>query len=111
MKINYMKIRKFWPLICGLIVGGMLGGIMQSLAAFLLFGGVAWAYFGSEFFNGFSVESAMASGRYRHDNSGFASDLFFAEASRTPFDIDDKYFNNDWYLDPADPQSHYHEDN
>ena len=47
----YRLIAKHWPLICGLIIGGMLGGIMQSVSAFLLFGMIGWAYFYFDFFH------------------------------------------------------------
>ena|ERR1035437_5418669 len=48
---TYHIVAKFWPLICGLIIGGMLGGIMQSISAFLLFGMIGWAYFYFDFFH------------------------------------------------------------
>lgn len=39
-----------WPLICGLVIGGLLGAIMHSFAAFLLFGVIGWGYFYFDFF-------------------------------------------------------------
>ncbi len=54
MKITpktYRIVAKFWPLICGLIIGSLLGGIMQSFSAFLLFGSIGWAYFHFDFFH------------------------------------------------------------
>lgn len=42
---TYRIVAKFWPLICGLIIGGLLGGIMNSFSFFLLFGAIGWAYF------------------------------------------------------------------
>ena len=40
-----------YPIFCGLVVGGMLGGITQSFVMFGLFGGIAWAYFFFDFFH------------------------------------------------------------
>lgn len=42
---TYRIVMRLWPLACGLIIGGMLGGIMQSFQMFALFGTIAWAYF------------------------------------------------------------------
>jgi hypothetical protein len=48
---TYRIIAKFWPLICGLIIGGLLGGIMHSFSFFMLFGAIGWAYFYFDFFH------------------------------------------------------------
>ena len=56
---TYRIIAKFWPLICGLIIGGLLGGIMHSFSFFLLFGAIGWAYF---YFDFFHVPDALAGG-------------------------------------------------
>ena len=42
---NPVLIRHGWPLVCGLVVGGLLGGLMHSVPLFFLFGGMAWLYF------------------------------------------------------------------
>ena len=56
---TYRIIAKFWPLICGLIIGGLLGGIMHSFSFFMLFGAIGWAYF---YFDFFHVPDALAGG-------------------------------------------------
>lgn len=48
---TYRIVAKFWPLICGLIIGGLLGVIMHSFSFFLLFGAIGWAYFHFDFFH------------------------------------------------------------
>jgi hypothetical protein len=40
-----------YPVFCGLVVGGMLGGLMHSLFMFALFGGMAWLYLYLDFFH------------------------------------------------------------
>lgn len=40
-----------YPIFCGVVVGGLLGGITQSVSLALLFGGIAWAYFFFDFFH------------------------------------------------------------
>jgi hypothetical protein len=40
-----------YPVFCGLVVGGMLGGLMHSFLMFALFGGITWLYFYLDFFH------------------------------------------------------------
>jgi hypothetical protein len=40
-----------YPVFCGLVVGGMLGGLMHSFFMFALFGGITWLYFYLDFFH------------------------------------------------------------
>jgi hypothetical protein len=40
-----------YPVFCGLVVGGMLGGLMHSFFMFALFGGITWLYFFSDLFH------------------------------------------------------------
>lgn len=54
---NLQFVRKLWPLACGLIVGGLLGGISQSWSVGLLVGLVSWGYFVFEINGGGAIPS------------------------------------------------------
>ena len=38
-------LRKIWPAICGLVVGGLLGGLTGTWAIGAIAGGAAWLFF------------------------------------------------------------------
>nr|MBL8456294.1 hypothetical protein [Zoogloeaceae bacterium] len=42
---THKRLLKAWPLCCGLVIGGLFGGLTGSLAFFALFGGIAWGVF------------------------------------------------------------------
>lgn len=42
---THKRLLKAWPALCGLVIGGLLGGLTGSLAFFALFGGIAWGVF------------------------------------------------------------------
>jgi len=76
MKLNIKNstIRKGYPVLCGLIVGGMTGGVMQSVFHFLLFGGLAWWFFRNEMLNDFQLDGIVSYGSRHRDNTN-APDL------------------------------------
>ena len=45
MNTKLRLLRRLWPLVCGLVVGGLLGGLTRSWAIGALAGGVAWVFF------------------------------------------------------------------
>ena len=45
MNTKLRLLRRLWPLVCGLVVGGLLGGLTRSWSIGALAGGVAWLFF------------------------------------------------------------------
>lgn len=45
MNAKLRLLRRLWPLVCGLVVGGLLGGLTRSWSIGALAGGVAWLFF------------------------------------------------------------------
>ena len=45
MNTKLRLLRRLWPLFCGLVVGGLLGGLTGSWSIGALAGGVAWLFF------------------------------------------------------------------
>ncbi|MBP9714180.1 MAG: hypothetical protein KBD60_10895 [Sterolibacterium sp.] len=76
MKLNLKKstIRKGYPVLCGLVVGGITGGVMQSIFHFLLFGGLAWWFFRNEMRDEVRFDGVV-SNDYRHNDCTLEQDL------------------------------------
>jgi hypothetical protein len=103
---TYRIVAKFWPLICGLIIGGLLGGIMQSFIAFLLFGTIGWAYFHFDFFHVLGVgapctQSVQEEGLFVTENE--------VHVNNAKFNMDEDYASTGgvgFYMNRGDAMSH-----
>lgn len=81
---------KLWPVLCGLVVGSLLGGITRSWSVGALFGSIAWIYFSCDM----SGSTSKILRQLPPDElAGFSSDLSAVDASDVgivgPWDLPD----------------------
>ena len=63
MTMKLQLLRKIWPAICGLVVGGLLGGLTGSWSIGALAGGTAWLFFSAVLLGGGDENPNFASSR------------------------------------------------